>query len=182
MKWVYRLLVLCTVASLAVACHPPDPLPRDAALGDYSGSARWAYELAEPHFAELLPEDGVFYHIVGNRVGLDGRLAANVGSWEFRFWSASQELSRGVTVTHDGEVRRSVLSSGVDPTDRRSPIPNGWLNSTDIYEVICPACGSIQHGFANLNYADPAYGGGEAVWLLLNADTQMVRWDGLPIE
>lgn len=183
MKWVYRIFILCIIALFEVACDgPSEPLPRDAALGDYSGSARWAYDLAEPHFAELLPRDAVLYRINGNSVGLDGRLAANRGSWEFRFWSESLERSRGVSVKHDGEVNRSVFSSDIDPTDTRPPIPDGWLNSTEIYEAVCPGCGSRGFGIATLNSADPDYGDGQPLWMLLNLDNQLVRWDGVPVE
>lgn len=183
MKWVYRIFILCIITLCVVACgEPPEPLPRDAALGDYSGSARWAYELAEPHFAELLPDDAVLYYITGGSVGLDGRLAANVGSWTFRFWSESLERSRGVSVGHDGEVYRSVLSTDIDPTDTRLPIPDDWLNSTEIYEAACSSCGSRGFGIATLNYGDPYYGDGQAVWILLNLSNQLVRWDGVPVE
>ena len=183
MKRVCRVFVLCTVALLVVACdETPEPLPREASLGDYSGSARWAYELAEPHFAELLPDDAVLFYISGAYVGLDGRLAANRGSWEFRFWSNSLGRSRGVSVKHDGGVSRSVVSSDSDPTDIRSPIPDGWLNSTEIYEAACPGCGSRGFGIATLNLADPSYGDGQPLWMLLNVNNQLVRWDGVPVE
>jgi hypothetical protein len=168
---------------LLSACgERPDPLPRDAAFGDYSGSAHWAYDLAAPHFGEFLPDDAVFYYVTSASVGLDGRLASNTGSWTFRFWSESLGMSRGVSVGHDGEVYRSVLSTSADPTDTRLPIPDGWLNSTEIYEAACPGCGSRGFGIATLNYADPSFGGGEAVWMLLNLDNQLVRWDGVLVE
>lgn len=160
---------------------PPAPLPRDAALGDFSGSARWAYELAEPHFAELLPDDAVLYWILGTSVGLDGRLAANRGHWTFEFWSESLARQKSVTVGHDGEVDKSVGSSDSDPTDIRPPIPAGWLNSTEIYEAVCPGCASVQFGWAWLNYPypDPS---GQPIWMLFNVNNQLVRWDGVPIE
>ncbi|HEQ72680.1 MAG TPA: hypothetical protein ENN69_09340 [Spirochaetia bacterium] len=115
-------------------------------------------------------------------VGQDGRLAANRGVWTFRFWSPSQQKSVGVDVDYNGEVRHSILTTDIDPTDNRSPIPDGWLNSTDIYAIACPTCGAAGFGAASLNYADPSYGNGEAVWILFNLDNTMVRWDGVPVS
>jgi hypothetical protein len=183
MKKYYHISILCIVVLLSNACVDlPDPLPRDTALGDFSGSARWAYDLAEPRIADLLPDDAVIYYISGNSVGLDGRLASNRGSWEFRFWSESQGRSKGVSVSWEGVVERSVLTTDIDPTDTRNPIPDGWLNSTEIYEAACPGCGSTGFGIANFNYADPEYADGQALWMLLNVDNQLVRWDGVLVE
>jgi hypothetical protein len=179
MKWVYRIFILCIIALVVVACEKcPEPLPRDPALGDYSGSARWAYELAEPHFAELLPDDAVLYEIHSLYVGRDGRLAANCGSWQFNLWSESLERSRDFWVKHDGEVSR--VSWGADPPDTWPPIPDGWLNSTEIYEAVCPGCLSSPFGLAWLNVAVPR--DGQPVWWLANLNNQIVRWDGVPVE
>lgn len=182
MKRLSLFLILTFVVLLLCSCDQPDPLPRDNALGDYSGSAWWAYELAEPQFSELLPDDAVMYYIQGNSVGLDGRLASNRGNWTFRFWVESLEESKGVSVKYNGDVGRSVLTTDIDPTDSRTPIPEGWLNSTEVYEAVCPGCGSTGFGSVTLNYADPSYGDGRPIWMLLTQDNQLVDWDGVPIE
>lgn len=177
--FIFFVSILCLSANL---CPPlPDPVPRDTSE-EYSGSAKWAYDLALPHIPELLPADVVFYYITGSMVSTQGRLAANRGSWTFRYWSESQGKSVGVQVKYDGEVGRSVLITDIDPSDRHSPIPEGWLNSTEIYEIACPSCGSRGFGAASLNYADPSYGNGQPVWILFNLDNKLVRWDGVVID
>ena len=61
MKRIFRILVIGVVVLGIMGCQPqPDPQPRDASLGDYSGSARWAFELAGPFISEQFPSDAVF--------------------------------------------------------------------------------------------------------------------------
>ena len=126
--------------------------------------------------------DAVLYYISGESVGLDGRLAANRGSWEFRFWSPESESSVGISVRYDGTVRRSVLSSDHNPEGFRPAIPDGWLDSMEIYSIVCAGCGSWGFGIAVLNLAHPDYGDGQPLWMLMNLDNRLVTWDGVPVD
>lgn len=89
-----------------------------------------------------------------------------------------------MTVLYDGEVRDGVLvTSDSNPLDNRPPIPDGWMNSTDIYELAYPECGSGGFGQAYLNMAHPDWGDGEPVWWLLNTNPNVfVRWDGAVVD
>lgn len=183
MKRIFRILVIGVVVLGIMGCQPqPDPQPRDASLGDYSGSARWAFELAGPYISEQFPSDAVLYYVSGLFVGLDGRLALDRGSWEFKFLSPSLSKEKSITISHDGEISMSAFSNEEDVTRNRPPIPSNWLNSTEIYEAACHSCVSTNFGIAALNLADPSWANGQSIWWLWNLNNQLVRWDGVVIE
>jgi predicted small secreted protein len=180
-----KRLVVCLLFVLAVSllsgCDRPEGVPRDS-TGDYDGSARWAYDLTQSERVGL-PADAALFMISGITVGMDGRLASNTGQWQFTLASFSTNLDYKITVKYDGSVTSKTEEISGLWGDSRPPIPNGWLNSTDIFEVICPGCGQTSFIETALNLADPSYGGGEPVWSFgewIPAGTgyDLVKWDG----
>lgn len=96
----------------------------------YDGSARWAVDLARPRLAAFAA-DAQLRTIAGARIGSDGRVFANVGSWAVAAFSESRREKIEVTVSATGAVSESVgagPAAGVEV-----PVPAGWINSTDVF-------------------------------------------------
>ena len=181
-RLIFCLLVFCLSVSL-VGCERPTYVPRTS--GDFDGSARWAFDLTVSERLTL-PADSTLYLISGISVGMDGRLASNTGQWKFIIASTSTGEQYEITVAYDGSVTFDTEEKQDLWGVGRPAIPNSWLNSTEIFEVICQGCGQTNFVETALNLADPFYGNGEPVWsfgewIPADADNDLVTWDGVLI-
>lgn len=132
---IFLILLGAMVASILIiggTCTPPAPQQRP---GDaFEGSAHWARDIAQPLITGFAA-DAEIYNIMGVQIYKDGRLPANQGSWGIVAWSPSQQKEFQVNVRHTGTTSTSTRAQTDPPSGNDQPLPEGWVNSTDIFNA-----------------------------------------------
>ena len=171
------LIAVALLATLSVAgCK--DPVSRPA--GGTDGTARWAFALASPK----MTGDYELRQILGSQVMVDGRLAANTGSWEFVTWSPSLQSKKQITVGHDGATSESTSSEATPgPGVVKAAIPATWADSPQIINATNGkrAAGATHSPIMIANVTNYPKATGQAVWGINfdgGGNNQLVGLDG----
>jgi hypothetical protein len=151
-------VLMVLVALCAVGCADPTPRPPGT-----DGTARWAFNLASPK----ITGDYELRQILGARVFLDGRLAANTGQWDFVAWSPSLQTKTQVTVKFDGTTSESKSSEAAPgPGVVKAALPATWADSPTVVKATDgkrdAAATHVQLMVAN--FTDYPKTAGQAVW------------------
>ena len=122
------LTIVAVLVALGVAgCPKPTPRPPGT-----DGTARWAFGLASPK----MTGDYELRQILGASVMLDGRLAANTGSWEFVAWSPSLQNKKEITVSYNGTTSESTSSEAAPgPGVVKAALSATWADSPDVIKA-----------------------------------------------
>ncbi|MDH4223052.1 MAG: hypothetical protein OEV55_05865 [candidate division Zixibacteria bacterium] len=174
-----RMLLIVLLAGVVLSASCPQPVPRP--LPAFEGSAKWALNIAQPLIASFA-SDAQLYNILGAVIYKDGRLPSNTGDWSFVVWSASQQKQFQVTVKFDGTASTSTRSVTTPPSPSRQPIPNGWINSTEIFAALAPhlVSGVTHAQLVTLNLVNYPQAPNQAVWGISfnQGPNQLIMWDG----
>jgi len=178
-----RLIALTLVAAASAGGNCPAAVHRGGAA--YDGSARWAWDKAQPVAAQNAA-DAELRQILATLVQTDGRLPANEGSWSFVCWSPSQQKTIQVTIAADGSPSTSIRAEAAPGPGIQRPLPAAWANSTDVFQAIVNAGVSLANAtgaqLAVLNVASYSGVPNQAAWAInfqgSNPPNQVVRWDG----
>lgn len=175
----HRTKALAVLLTFLVLAGCKDGIRRGGA--DYEGSAQWALDIARPTINTFAP-NAPLYTITGSRIDTTGRLFTNVGAWSFQVWSQSQGKSFTVTVDNNGRVTTKTEVRATPP-GRGTPIPAGWLNSTDVFRAAQPHVNDSpkEVTFALFNSASYPEAPNDAVWGLSYSTpggAHKVKWDG----
>jgi len=125
-------LILSFILLLGSNCNQPAPVTRPGSA--YDGSAYWARDLAQPLITGFAG-DAQIYNIMGAQVMADGRLPANLGNWSIVAWSPSRQEEFQVIVRNDATTSTSTRAQASAPGANNQPVPNGWANSTVVYNA-----------------------------------------------
>ena len=100
-------------------------------------SAREALAAAKPYLRPLEREWQLTNLFGGGRLTPDGRLEAGVGLWDFRYEDTERRKSVRVWLHHNGSLsfRGNISPVPADPAATYLPLPNEWLDSTQIAEI-----------------------------------------------
>lgn len=134
-SWYRAIIAVVLLTMLALMlngsnCQTPTQRPGNS----FDGSAHWARNLAQP-LINNFAADAQIYHINGVQVYKDGRLPANAGSWGLVAWSASRQEICQVNVRFTGATSTDIRLQNTPPGANGQPIPNGWVNSTDVFNA-----------------------------------------------
>jgi len=157
----FRRFVFVAIALITSGCKAGEE--RETGT---DGSARWAYELALPHF-ERFGGDWELRQIIGSGVALDGRLGRTSGAWSFIGYSKARERVMQVTVDFTGKQSVGTRDQAVPGPAFGRKIPDGWRDSTEVLAELRPklSLDATEVMLVSLNITD--YGGvsnGVAVW------------------
>lgn len=178
--------ILFTVSAAMVSCDyvtvVPAPTPEQRPGVPPEGSARWAFDIAKVRaVTEGYDPINDLYLIDGATIWNDGRLPANRGRWQFKFWNEVKDSRLEIEVNYNGEMKVNFYFKG-DPPTANPPLPAGWVDSTIVFQA-APAFSIdvVQGAFINLSVwnNDP----GEPFWtigcmLSQNCPVYYIRWDG----
>lgn len=128
-------IILTFALLVGSTCNQPAPQPRPGSA--FEGSAHWARDLAQPHFASFA-SDAQLHTVIGVQVYRDGRLPANAGSWGLVAWSPSQQKELQVNVRHTGTTTTTTRAQTNAPGANDQPIPANWVNSTTVFNATAP--------------------------------------------
>src|SRR3990172_1727296 len=171
---------LIAVVLLAAGCASvPGPAPRPGSLA--TGSARWAYAIAQPSIGAFA-QDAQLHAIIGAQVYRDGRLPSNAGDCSFVAWSPGLRQAFQVTVKFVGSSSTMTRSANTAPSQNAQPLAHSWADSTTFFAAAAPyLVGGVRNAcLAKLNLASYAEAPSQSVWGL-NFDAgqnQLVKWDG----
>lgn len=179
MRKMMRFLLLATpflIISMSGNCSEP---AQQRPGGDYEGSAHWARDIAQPLFTNFA-SDAELHTILGVQVWADGRLPSNKGSWGLVSWSASRQEEFQVNVKYNGSTTTATRANASPPSANDQSIPNGWVNSTVIFDATEPhrdsgATLTTLVAFNISTYSGPYWG------LNFNAGQEpnhYINWDG----
>jgi hypothetical protein len=171
------LLIIFTLVFLLQACK--DPVHRTGPL--YEGSAYWALAIAQPKITAF-SSDAKVYSIVGAIIQTDGRLFVDAGGWSFIAYSPSLQKELTAQVIYDGTVTTKT-ENRTTPSGRGYPIPDGWLNSTDIFQIVSSHLNgsTSQVNMLVFNWDNYPEARGQAIWVLSyshSGGNHKVKWDG----
>lgn len=124
------LLIMLAFMLNGSNCQTPTQRPGNS----FDGSAHWARDMAQP-LINNFAADAQIYHINGVQVYKDGRLPANAGSWGLVAWSPSRQEIIQVNVRFNGATSTETRSQTTPPGANAQPIPDGWVNSTVIFDA-----------------------------------------------
>jgi hypothetical protein len=176
------LTVVTLLAALSViGCK--DPVARPA--GGTDGTARWAFALASPK----MTGDYELRQILGSEVMVaDGRLAANIGSWEFVAWSPSLKSKKQITVRYDAATSESTSSEAAPgPGVVKAALSATWADSPQLMSATDGKRAS-DDTFSPLmvaNFTDYPKTAGQSVWGITfngHGENQLVAIDGTYIS
>ena len=174
-----RMLFIVLLGGMMLSASCPQPVSRPESV--FEGSAKWALNIAQP-LITAFAADAKLYSVLGAMIYKDGRLPANTGDWSFVAWSVSQQKEFQVTVKYDGTTSTATRTKASPPSPNGQPIPNGWLNSTDIFAVTAPhLSGGVTHAqLVVFNFVSYPQASNQAVWGINfnEGPNQLVKWDG----
>ena len=170
---IYIILILISQQSCV------EPIYRTGQA--FEGSVKWALQKIQPEINNFA-NDAQIYTIFGAMIWKDGRLPSNTGDWSFVSWSPSLKKTFQVTIDYKESITKSIEDAINPPnTGSGTPLPAGWLNSTEIFSSIPPQ--AITKNYAQLvvfNFTEYSQAPNTAVWVMNFAGSKnpMVRWDG----
>jgi hypothetical protein len=172
---IISIIVISTM--LLTSCK--DPLPRPG--NSFDGSARWAYNLANPEIQNF-SGDAILYVIMGAVVYKDGRLPSNTGTWSFIAYSQSRGEEIQVTVNWKGEISKDIHAR-TEPPGRGEPLPSNWINSNNIFQIAYQHVNDSPDAvtYLTVNWTEYPQAPGKALWALAYFNpggTHLVTIDG----
>jgi hypothetical protein len=151
-------LALVVVGAMA-GCPMPTPRPAGS-----DGTSRWAFGIAQPVIAAFAA-DAQVRTILGNTVGLDGRLPSNTGAWSFVAWSPTRSTIQ-VTVNANGTTSSSQRTDAAPGPGIQVPLTAAWADSPQVLAATSGkrAAGATVANLIVLNVASYASAPNTAVW------------------